>query len=191
MRRWEDRPAACPRRTAAGRARERRHGLRAARSDPAHRAAARARRRRIRSPSRRSTPRGMRRVVLRELARERQPRADAAWDDVLHLLGVLKRRQSLDRDPAASELTGQVAGLYVPQHPPALRARLRRLRAALGDRARGHARAAGRALPDLAAAPSPRTRATTTASSRRRPWSRATRPTCSRATSPRSPPATS
>ena len=58
--------------------------------------------------------RGMRRVVLRELARERQPRADAAWDDVLHLLGVLKKRQSLEA-MRRSELTGQVAGLYVPQ----------------------------------------------------------------------------
>ncbi len=58
--------------------------------------------------------RGMRRVVLRELARERQPRADAAWDDVLHLLGVLKRGQSLEAT-RRSELTGQVAGLYVPQ----------------------------------------------------------------------------
>ena len=34
---------------------------------------------------------GLRRVVLRELARERRPRSDAAWDDALHLLGVLKR----------------------------------------------------------------------------------------------------
>src|SRR6185503_4101496 len=51
---------------------------------------------------------------LRALARERQPRADAAWDDVLHLLGVLKKRQSLEA-MRRSELTGQVAGLYVPQ----------------------------------------------------------------------------
>jgi hypothetical protein len=58
--------------------------------------------------------RGMRRVVLHELARERQPRTDAAWDDVLHLLGVLKRGQSLEA-MRRSELTGQVAGLYVPQ----------------------------------------------------------------------------
>jgi hypothetical protein len=57
---------------------------------------------------------GMRRVVLRELARERQPRADAAWDDALHLLGVLKRGQNLEVI-RRSELTGQVAGLYVPQ----------------------------------------------------------------------------
>ncbi len=56
---------------------------------------------------------GMRRVVLRELARERQPRADAAWNDALHLLGVLTRTQSLDQI-RRSELTGQVAGLYVP-----------------------------------------------------------------------------
>jgi hypothetical protein len=56
---------------------------------------------------------GMRRVVLRELARERQPRADAAWNDALHLLGVLARTQSLDQ-VRRSELTGQVAGLYVP-----------------------------------------------------------------------------
>jgi hypothetical protein len=58
--------------------------------------------------------RGMRRVVLRELARERRPRTDAAWDDALHLLGVLKRGQSLEA-MRRSELTGQVAGLYVPQ----------------------------------------------------------------------------
>lgn len=57
---------------------------------------------------------GMRRVVLRELARERQPREDAAWNDALHLLGVLSRAQSLGQIQR-SELTGQVAGLYVPQ----------------------------------------------------------------------------
>ncbi len=56
---------------------------------------------------------GMRQAVERELRRERLPRADAAWDDALHLLGVLAPGQSL----AATErkaLTGQVAGLYVP-----------------------------------------------------------------------------
>jgi hypothetical protein len=57
---------------------------------------------------------GMRRVVLRELARERRPRDDAAWNDALHLLGVLTRSQSLDQ-VRRGELTGQVAGLYVPQ----------------------------------------------------------------------------
>jgi hypothetical protein len=57
---------------------------------------------------------GLRRVVLKELARERQP-SDAAWDDALHLLGVLKRGQSLAA-VERSELTGQVAGLYVPQN---------------------------------------------------------------------------
>jgi hypothetical protein len=57
---------------------------------------------------------GLRRVVLRELAREQQPRNDAAWDDALHLLGVLKRGQSLEQ-LQRSELTGQVAGLYLPQ----------------------------------------------------------------------------
>ena len=40
--------------------------------------------------------------------------SDAAWDDVLHLLGVLKPGQSLEA-MRRSELTGQVAGLYVPQ----------------------------------------------------------------------------
>ena len=57
---------------------------------------------------------GLRRVVVRELARERRPRTDAAWDDALHLLGVLRRGQSLE-EVERSELTGQVAGLYVPQ----------------------------------------------------------------------------
>jgi hypothetical protein len=57
---------------------------------------------------------GLRRVVVRELARERQP-SDAAWDDALHLLGVLKRGQSLAA-VERGELTGQVAGLYVPQN---------------------------------------------------------------------------
>ena len=56
---------------------------------------------------------GLRRVVLRELARERRPRSDAAWDDALHLLGVLKADQRLEQ-VERSELTGQVAGLYVP-----------------------------------------------------------------------------
>ena len=94
---------------------------------------------------------GMRRVVLRELARERQPRDDAAWNDALHLLGVLTRTQSLDRiRRERADRTGRRP--LRSAHPPALRARLRRLCAALGDRARGHARAAGRALPDLAGA---------------------------------------
>jgi hypothetical protein len=52
-------------------------------------------------------------VVVRELARERQPRNDAAWDDALHLLGVLGRGQTLEQI-RRNELTGQVAGLYVP-----------------------------------------------------------------------------
>jgi hypothetical protein len=57
---------------------------------------------------------GMRRVVLRELARERQPRNDAAWNDALHLLGVLRRGQRLEH-VRRSQLSGQVAGLYVPK----------------------------------------------------------------------------
>jgi hypothetical protein len=57
---------------------------------------------------------GMKRVVLRELARERHPRQDAAWNDALHLLGVLERGQSLAQ-VERSKLTGQVAGLYVPE----------------------------------------------------------------------------
>ena len=97
---------------------------------------------------------GMKRVVLRELARERQPRQDAAWNDALHLLGVLERGQSLEQ-VERRKLTGQVAGLYVPAERTAVRARLGRLAAALGDRARGHARAAGRALPPHARAVRP------------------------------------
>jgi hypothetical protein len=57
---------------------------------------------------------GLRRLVVRELARERHARTDAAWDDALHLLGVLKRGESLEQ-VERSELIGQVAGLYVPQ----------------------------------------------------------------------------
>ena len=57
---------------------------------------------------------GMKRVVLRELARERHPRQDAAWNDALHLLGVLERGQSLAQ-VERRKLTGQVAGLYVPE----------------------------------------------------------------------------
>ena len=49
-----------------------------------------------------------------ELTRERQPRSDAAWDDALHLLGVLKRGQTLEA-VQRSQLTGQVAGVYVPR----------------------------------------------------------------------------
>jgi hypothetical protein len=55
---------------------------------------------------------GLRRVVVRELAHERRPRTEAAWDDALHLLGVLRRGQSLEL-VERRELTGQVAGLYV------------------------------------------------------------------------------
>jgi len=57
---------------------------------------------------------GLRRVVVRVLARERRPRAEAAWDDALHLLGVLRRGQRLEQ-VERRELTGQVAGLYVPR----------------------------------------------------------------------------
>lgn len=57
---------------------------------------------------------GLRRILVRELARERHPRNDAAWDDALHLLGVLKPGQSLAQVERGT-LTGQVAGLYVPQ----------------------------------------------------------------------------
>ena len=56
----------------------------------------------------------MRRVVLRELAAERQPAGDAAWDDALHLLGVLHAGQTLAA-VQRRELAGQVAGLYVPR----------------------------------------------------------------------------
>jgi hypothetical protein len=56
---------------------------------------------------------GIRRIVVRELARERQPRSDGAWDDALHLLGVLHRGQSLAALQQQA-LSGQVAGLYVP-----------------------------------------------------------------------------
>ena len=122
--------------------------------------------------------RGMRRVVLRELARERQPRADAAWDDVLHLLGVLKKRQSLEA-MRRSELTGQVAGLYVPQT-----GRLYVL---------GSGGTAPRSViaHEVTHALQDEHFATGTPSSRRRPSSRVTRPTSRRATSPGSPPATS
>ena len=56
----------------------------------------------------------MRRVVLRELAAERRPVSDAAWDDALHLLGVLRTGQTLAA-VERRELAGQVAGLYVPR----------------------------------------------------------------------------
>ena len=56
---------------------------------------------------------GMRRIVVRLLAREHERRSDDGWDDALHLLGVLKPGQSLE-DVERRELTGQVAGLYVP-----------------------------------------------------------------------------
>jgi hypothetical protein len=57
----------------------------------------------------------LRRVVVGELEHERRPRTDAAWDDALHLLGVLRRGQSLE-EVERRELTGQVAGLYVPRN---------------------------------------------------------------------------
>ena len=56
---------------------------------------------------------GLRKVVVRELARERRPLVDSAWDDALHLLGVLRPGQTL----AGVERRlygGQVAGLYLP-----------------------------------------------------------------------------
>jgi hypothetical protein len=56
----------------------------------------------------------MRRIVTGELERERQPRSDAAWDDALHLLGVLERGQTLAA-VQRRQLTGQVAGVYVPR----------------------------------------------------------------------------
>jgi hypothetical protein len=60
------------------------------------------------------TAAGMKRIVARELARERDPRGDAAWDDALHLLGVLERGQSLAQ-VQRRQLTGQVAGVYIPR----------------------------------------------------------------------------
>lgn len=57
---------------------------------------------------------GMRRVVAGELAREREPHSDAAWNEALHLLGVLARGQGLAAVQRA-QLAGQVAGLYVPR----------------------------------------------------------------------------
>ena len=57
---------------------------------------------------------GMRRVVAGELAHEREPRSDAAWNEALHLLGVLGRGQSLAAVQRA-QFAGQVAGLYVPR----------------------------------------------------------------------------
>lgn len=57
---------------------------------------------------------GLRRLVVRELEHERRPRSDAAWDDALHLLGVLRPGQSLEAVQRRA-LTGQVAGLYVPR----------------------------------------------------------------------------
>ncbi len=56
---------------------------------------------------------GIRRVVVRELAREREPLSDGAWNDALHLLGVLRPGQSLAAVQGQA-LSGQVAGLYVP-----------------------------------------------------------------------------
>jgi hypothetical protein len=60
------------------------------------------------------TAAGMKRIVVRELAHEREPRSDAAWDDALHLLGVLARGQSLAQ-VQRRQLTGQVAGVYIPR----------------------------------------------------------------------------
>jgi hypothetical protein len=56
----------------------------------------------------------LRRVVVREIAHEREPRSDAAWDDALHLLGVLRPGQSLAAVQRQA-LSDQVAGLYVPR----------------------------------------------------------------------------
>ena len=56
---------------------------------------------------------GIRRVVVRELAREHEPLSDGAWNDALHLLGVLHAGQSLAAVQGQA-LSGQVAGLYVP-----------------------------------------------------------------------------
>src|SRR3954451_16706423 len=56
----------------------------------------------------------LRRVVLRLLEQEREPRSYAGWDDALHLLGVLRPGQTLEQ-VQRSALTGQVAGLYVPR----------------------------------------------------------------------------
>jgi hypothetical protein len=60
------------------------------------------------------TAAGMRRGVVSELAHEREPRSDAAWDDALHLLGVHARGQSLAQ-VQRRQLTSQVAGVYVPR----------------------------------------------------------------------------
>ena len=119
------------------------------------------------------------------------PRGDAAWDDALHLLGVLHagqtlaavQRRELDRARSPVSTCRATGRLYVLGS--------RRLRAALGDRARGGARAPGRALPAharrvRAAAARPRRRARD-AGARRGRRHRA----CSRATSPRSRRATS
>jgi hypothetical protein len=56
----------------------------------------------------------LRGVVGRLLDREREAESDAAWDDALHLLGVLRPGQSLEQVERRA-LTGQVAGLYVPR----------------------------------------------------------------------------
>jgi hypothetical protein len=58
---------------------------------------------------------GMQREVTRELAHERRPVADAAWDDALHLLGVLEDDQTLEAVERRA-LTGQVAGIYIPRN---------------------------------------------------------------------------
>ena len=58
---------------------------------------------------------GMQGEVTRELARERRPVADAAWDDALHLLGVLEDEQTLEAVERRA-LTGQVAGIYIPRN---------------------------------------------------------------------------
>jgi hypothetical protein len=58
---------------------------------------------------------GLRRIVVSELARERRSRSDAAWDDALHLLGVLPRGQHLAA-VQRRQLTAQVAGVYIPRN---------------------------------------------------------------------------
>ena len=128
------------------------------------------------------TAAGMRRIVTRELAHERQPRSDAAWDDALHLLGVLERGQSLAQ-VQRRQLTGQVAGVYIPRS-----GRLYVLGAGGNAPRSVIAHEVVHALQDehfdLTHGASRRTRATTTASSPRSRSSRAMPRTCSRATSP-------
>ena len=70
-------------------------------------------RRRIRSRSRRSTPQGCAASCCASWRASGDPRSDAAWDDALHLLGVLKAGQSLAQ-VERGKLTGPGRGLYVP-----------------------------------------------------------------------------